>query len=346
MATSSLDAFLDSIRTQIADDEIQLALDQLESYLRTNAPSLYNEVILHTGRYNRMRRDSRKGLITPEEAAVQQTRIANAVLGLLDELPKKIGVDKAPAGPKAEISAEVSRNIVENVKLPDEVNLEYLLGANNLKQLSWIQKGLIASKSVCRILTPNNGLGSGFLIAPNLLMTNNHVIPDENVAAGSFAEFNYEQDAAGNLLPTVRYKLDAGRFHTSPEEKLDYTIVGVAPDAEKPPLEKWGRLALNADADPVPSEHVVIIQHPNGGLKQIVLTANQVVRLWEHRLQYTTDTLPGSSGSPVFNDQWQVIAIHHAGGDLKVNAQGVKRFVNEGILMSAIRADAGELWPG
>jgi hypothetical protein len=47
-----------------------------------------------------------------------------------------------------------------------------------------------------------------------------------------------------------------------------------------------------------------------------------------------------------FNDLWQVIAIHHAGGALQVNAKGDKRFVNEGILMSAIRADAGSLWPG
>ncbi|MCK4472915.1 MAG: trypsin-like peptidase domain-containing protein, partial [Anaerolineae bacterium] len=107
----------------------------------------------------------------------------------------------------------------------------------------------------------------------------------------------------------------------------------------------WGHALLNPNADPVPGEHVIIIQHPNGGLKQIVLTANQVVSLWEHRLHYTTDTMPGSSGSPVFNDSWQVIAIHHAGGELQTNAKGDKRFVNEGILMSAIKSDAGSFWP-
>jgi endonuclease G len=90
---------------------------------------------------------------------------------------------------------------------------------------------------------------------------------------------------------------------------------------------------------------VTIIQHPNGGLKQIALTANQVVGLWEHRLHYTTDTMPGSSGAPVFNDLWQVIAIHHAGGNLQVNDKGDRRFFNEGILMSAIKLDAGGLWP-
>ncbi len=30
-------------------------------------------------------------------------------------------------------------------------------------------------------------------------------------------------------------------------------------------------------------------------------------------LYYTTDTEPGSSGSPCFNDQWELIALHHSG---------------------------------
>ena len=30
-------------------------------------------------------------------------------------------------------------------------------------------------------------------------------------------------------------------------------------------------------------------------------------------LHYETDTAPGSSGSPVFNDQWEVVALHHSG---------------------------------
>jgi endonuclease G len=90
---------------------------------------------------------------------------------------------------------------------------------------------------------------------------------------------------------------------------------------------------------------VVIIQHPNGGLKRITLTANYVTGTRVPRLHYTTDIMPGSSGSPVFNDQWQVIAIHHAGGKLQVDAGGGTRYVNEGILMSAIRPDASVLWP-
>ncbi|MGD2177858.1 MAG: trypsin-like peptidase domain-containing protein [Anaerolineae bacterium] len=334
MATESLQKFSKSIQEQIAQGEIELALDRLQNYFGSSAPDLRDEVLLLTARYNRIRRERRRGTVARETAVADETRIVAALLELLEEAAREISEEMSPA-PSPEPAEEA-------LTIPEEVGLEKILGINNLKQISWIERGLRVSKSVCRILTPT-GLGTGFLIAPDLLMTNNHVIPGSAIAAQSVAEFNYQHDFEGNLLPNCRYELDATRFHTSPV--LDYTIVAVAADPSKPNLEDWGHVFLNPHADPVPGEHVIIIQHPNGGLKQIVLTANQVVDLWEHRLHYTTDTMPGSSGSPVFNDLWQVIAIHHAGGDLQVNAQGDKRFVNEGVLMSAIRADAGDLWP-
>jgi V8-like Glu-specific endopeptidase len=112
--------------------------------------------------------------------------------------------------------------------------------------------------------------------------------------------------------------------------------VRVAPEDSLPPLDSWGKLELSSDPPPGVGEHVVIIQHPGGGAKQIALTANQVVNLFEHRLQYTTDTLPGSSGSPVFNDAWKVVALHHAGGNLVTNPRGDRMFANQGILMAKI----------
>jgi V8-like Glu-specific endopeptidase len=160
------------------------------------------------------------------------------------------------------------------------------------------------------------------------------------MAARSVVEFDYQDDLLRNLLPAVRYSLDSDRFHTNPV--LDYTIVAVKPDAGKLPVEVWGRLQLNPNADPVPTEHVSIVQHPNGGLKQIVLTANQVLATKPPVIHYTTDTMPGSSGSPVFNDSWHVIAIHHAEAPAPFEKQS---FANEGILMSAIKPDAGTFWP-
>ena len=155
-------------------------------------------------------------------------------------------------------------------------------------------------------------------------------------------EFNYQlsSDGAGDV--SVRYDLDPDTFfHTDPEVKLDFTVVAVRADTSKPPLEKWGTLTLNADALPLPRDLVPVIQHPNAQVKQIALTSSVVVRTNAPFLHYTTDTLPGSSGSPVFNDLWQVVAIHHAAGPTIGNVK-----TNEGILMSSIRPNLGSHWPG
>jgi V8-like Glu-specific endopeptidase len=334
MTKTSLQKFVQSVRQQIAQGETQLALDRLQNYLSASAPNLCNEVVLHTARYNRLRRDERKGIITWDVAQAEQYKLIKALLELLEEIPEKVSAEMSPS--------PVTAEAVEGLAIPEEVGLEKILGVNNLKQISWIERGIHAAQSVCRILTPE-GLGTGFLITSNTLMTNNHVIPNQDIANESVAEFNYQQDFIGNQLATCRYRLNADLFRTS--ESLDYTIVGVLHESGKPPSERWGQLKPNPNADPVPGEHVIIIQHPNGGLKQIVLTANQVFNLKGYFLHYTTDTMPGSSGSPVFNDLWQVIAIHHAYGGLQTNSKGDKRFVNEGVLMSAIKADAGGLWP-
>lgn len=329
MSTTALQSFIHNLRQQIVIGEISLVLDQLQSYLGDRSPQLRDEVMLLTARYNRINRDQRKGLLTQDAAQAQQNQLTQNLLDFLEEIISKSSIISVPTPSPYLDSSELT--------LPADVNLEKILGVNNLKQIAWLEQGLTVSRCVCRLLTPK-GLGTGFLITPDRLMTNHHVIPDVATAAETVAEFNYQQDLSQNPLLTHRYQLDSSYFQTDP--KLDYTLVGITSTSQKTPLEAWGHVTLNPHADPIPGEHVVIIQHPNGGLKQIALTANQVLNTWEYRLHYTTDTMPGSSGAPVFNDRWEVIAIHHAGGNLQMNAQGQKRFINEGILISAITTES------
>ena len=79
----------------------------------------------------------------------------------------------------------------------------------------------------------------------------------------------------------------------------------------------------------------------SGEDKHIALHANDVLSVWNQHLYYTTDTEPGSSGAPVFNKDWKVVAIHHAGktdaeGGLQINARGDRRGANRGILFQQI----------
>ncbi|MBN1912572.1 MAG: trypsin-like peptidase domain-containing protein [Pirellulales bacterium] len=332
--TSMLRDFASGLREQVAHGNVQFALDRLRNYIGVLDPALCSQIQADVDRYCRLRRDSEKGELSSRKVESEEQLLLETLLALLPPRLVQASAEYCPVVPP--------NFVVREKYLSSPLPFERILGVNNLKQIAWIQHGLQASKSVCRILTPE-GLATGFMIGRGLLMTNNHVLPNASLAIESLAEFNYQSDFDGNVQGTCRYKLDTARFHTS--TALDYTIVGVSEAAEKPPLASWGCLFVNANADPVRGEHVVIVQHPNGGLKQIVVTANQVTGCWQHRLYYTTDTMPGSSGSPVFNDLWEVIALHRAGGHLPVNSTGTTQFINEGVLMSTIRPDACDYWP-
>lgn len=350
--STTLPQFIKDIREQIELDEIQPALDQLQSYVGNTPSHLQKELSLLINRLKRIQRQERQRIISFDTAQTLHTQWRFDLLSFLDEVAQQaLRVTPPVSAPNIQIESIVLNN--------EHANLEKILGINNLKQISWIEQAILCAKSICRILTPD-GAGTGFIVAPDLIMTNHHVLPNPEIASHSIAEFNYQQAPAGGHLPSYRFCLSAEGFCTSPMNKLDYSITRILwekPDPTQSTQQEkfqsnaidprqWGVLSLNPNADPVPTEHVSIIQHPNGGLKQIALTANQVVNIQQQYLYYTTDTMPGSSGSPVFNDLWQVIAIHRSYGGLKEDPQGKKWYVNQGVLMSQIKKDLGHKWPG
>ncbi|OYD87529.1 serine protease [Nostoc sp. 'Peltigera membranacea cyanobiont' 213] len=185
---------------------------------------------------------------------------------------------------------------------------EKIIGEDTLRHIYILNLALEASKAVVRIATPK-GTGTGFMIAPDLLMTNNHVIKTQEVAEKSNFSFNYQLDINGKECPTqIIGALPDGAFYTN--EELDYTVVTLkeVPDFGKPLIFK-SKLMRRDD-------RVAIIQHPGGHLKKISIQNNFVAYADNQVLQYTTSTEPGSSGSPVFNDDFQVVGIHHSGGML------------------------------
>lgn len=218
-------------------------------------------------------------------------------------------------------------------------SLEAIVGDDERMHLpAAVARILMAARPVAH-LTTRVGSATGFLIAPGLLMTNNHAFlrdREERVATADDAKgartmFNYQQDIDGSFAEPRHYDLDPGTLFLADEE-LDCAIVAV----EGEPGKEWGTLALpRASVKVEAGDDVFIIQHPRGGPKQIVMANNQVEAVDDTFVQYSTDTLRGSSGSPVFDWQWRLVAIHHAGGKL-VKAPGKKRYANEGVLLRAI----------
>ena len=212
-------------------------------------------------------------------------------------------------------------------------HLEKIIGGQStLLPINFLEIGMQRSRSVARIVRSDQSSGTGFLIPGNWMLTNNHVLPDAEIAKAAKAEFNYQLTADGLAAAIKSYALDPARFHTSKEN--DWTAIGIDPAAEK----DWGALAL----EPVTTAKdafVNIIQHPGGGPKHIGLYHNTVAYVGDGRVQYLTDTLPGSSGSPVFDDQWRVVALHHSGGMLREPGTKSSFYRNEGIAVTTVIDD-------
>ncbi|MGW0732303.1 endonuclease [Streptomyces sp. NPDC002851] len=221
------------------------------------------------------------------------------------------------------------------------LGLERLMGRNDLIDVGFLEAGHLASRSVGRVVVrgPAAHYGTGFLISPALLLTNNHVLADRQEAGRGVIEFNYQAGLDGQPLEPVVFGLEPGRFFVT-DRDLDFTVVAVAERSRSGAgLDAFAWLRLTeAQGQVILGEMVNIIQHPNGEPKQLALRENQVVDLLDDFVHYATDTTPGSSGSPVFNDQWDVVALHHAGVPL-TDADGRYRSVDGTVWHPAMGED-------
>jgi V8-like Glu-specific endopeptidase len=208
---------------------------------------------------------------------------------------------------------------------------EKVIGEDTLRHIRILELALEAAKAVVHISVPG-GAGTGFMIASDLLMTNNHVISSKQTAAASAFAFDYELDREGKQKQTmVGLAHSDGIFYTS--ERLDYSVVQLS----DPP--SFGEALVLKSMIIQPDERVSIIQHPGGHYKKISMQNNFVAYADNHVVQYTTSTMPGSSGSPVFNGDFDVIAIHHSGGMLEEPGTGRRYLRNAGTSTVAILAD-------
>lgn len=194
--------------------------------------------------------------------------------------------------------------------------LERLLGNNDLIGVGFLEAGYLAGRAVGRIsvmTADGRAFGTGSLISPRLMMTNNHVLKTAALAATARVEFDYQRGLDGADLPAVAFAFDPDAFFLT-NKHLDYTLVAVAQSAGTRELGEFGfNQLIEAEGKVLLGEAVNIIQHPSGEPKQLALRENKLVDLIEDFVHYETDTAPGSSGSPVFNDQWELVALHHSG---------------------------------
>ncbi|WP_328792220.1 endonuclease [Streptomyces sp. NBC_00273] len=226
-------------------------------------------------------------------------------------------IEQTPATATTGTSLDLDHELVST----DLLTLERFMGRNDLIGIDYLEGGFLAARSVGRITVRSPGSshqGTGFLVSPSLLMTNNHVLGSAEEAAAGVIEFNFQAGLDGQPLVPVGFQLDPQSFFVTHRD-LDFTVVAVSDRSrDGQPLAAFGRLPLKeAQGKAVIGELVNIIQHPNGEPKQLALRDNQIVDVLDDFVHYSADTAHGSSGAPVFNDQWEVVALHHAGAPRK-----------------------------
>jgi endonuclease G, mitochondrial len=213
-----------------------------------------------------------------------------------------------------------------------------VIGTQDFLGVGYLASGAAAARAVGRVVIREDGqlagYGTGSLVSPSLLLTNHHVLPSAQVAKGSSIEFSFEDGSDGKPLTPRSFELDPGRFFLADEE-LDFALVAIRATSEE--LADFGFNPPIAGAvEGVVGEFVTIVQHPRGEKKQIALRENRIVDVLDLFLHYEADTEPGSSGSPVFNDRWQVVSLHHASVPAPEHGE-LGGFVNEGIRMHGLR---------
>jgi V8-like Glu-specific endopeptidase len=316
--------------------------------------------------------------VPPLFAVTLDLGVLNTVRRLSDgSVPMKIWLRNAVTFSAGRDDAEPLRPRLEEIELRStgapKVDVgdlkelkEVVVHLDDMVPYEYMRAGLAAANAIAKLSVPRYSnanleknekgepiiyLGTGWLVAKNLLLTNHHVInardDDEQDADGvdlvcqakaTKAQFDFNSDGMRGVTIGLTELL-------AWDAKLDYALVRTEP-IDRQPLEIGEKLAQTNSARR--NIALNIIQHPDGQPKKFAIRNNLLTGATQTDLRYFTDTLAGSSGSPVFDDRWRVVGLHRGAtrvSDVNYNGRSVA-YVNVGTQLSAIKGDLLQRYAG
>lgn len=252
-------------------------------------------------------------------------------------LPEAPTSEPVPSGAGAvEAIAKRAKFLTADGQTATPLEQEAVFDGNDLLDVNFLDRCLLARKCIGRIRVVGDGArgwATGFLVAPGLVMTNNHVFANAATVGVSTISFDFYFDVGGQRPATTEdfeFRPDLF-FVTSPS--LDYTLVAVAEASSSgsPIRERRFIRMIPESGKAKEGEYVTIFQHPEGLPMQIALRENKVIRAdpSDAFIWYRADTAHGSSGSPVLNNSLQLVALH-ASGRIKRDQNGHYMLVGGG----------------
>lgn len=229
-------------------------------------------------------------------------------------------------------------------ELVENEGFEQVFGSESFKSLKWFNKCMQRARAVAQVLDSNDdAVGTAFVVRGGdfypdwgdelLFLTNAHVICNEAHISRALlpakAILKFDMDAESN--PT---EFRVKQLWSSDPEKLDATLL--KPD---PPIQNIAPMPI-AQTLPVNdgAQRAYIIGHPQGRRLSFSIHDNHLLDYDDRLLHYRSPTEPGNSGSPVFNDDWELIGLHHRGlsNMPRLNGHEGTYPANEGIWIQAV----------
>jgi len=191
--------------------------------------------------------------------------------------------------------------------------------------------------AVGRVSVGGRAFGTGFLVAPHLIPTCCHVVPDAKTATTGVIEFDYQREEDGGFRRVTTGKLHPQRYFVA-DQALDFALVALETEFQARPV-----IPITGDGHAAPGELVSLFHHPLGGPLQLSLRAGAILASYDDVLHHSAGTQPGSAGAPLLDENLRLVGVHHAsvkrGGERArtTPASGTGMFIaNEAIRASAI----------
>ncbi len=223
-------------------------------------------------------------------------------------------------------------------------DLEKVFGTTGTRSCNWWLRGLERARTVAKICPQGetDGFGTGFLMKAELLGLPNDGDNDQVLVTNAHVVNHQPGDALHPEDVHVLFELLDGE-NGKPFEVKELLYSSRTLDVSLLRLDRRvGDVEPGEWTDRLPAPYksrVYVIGHPGGRGLAFSIQDNRLIAKKLPLVHYRAPTEPGSSGSPVFNERWKLIAVHHAGSDRMRRIDGKKGFyqANEGICLASIR---------